>query len=872
MATINEEFGRFLQWLRIRDAPPDARRIAKLVSANLDALIPATTAGGRRATVLTPILRASLEATTPEIDEVAVGNAVAPTHWTRLHSLTVGPFRGFQYTETLGLQKRLTLIYGPNGSGKSSACEALEFALLGSVEEASAKRVENLDEYFRNIYAGSYAAPELRVAGEIDGVVVTPNADLYRFCFIERNRIDNFARIAARSPAQADGLIAALFGLDAFNAFVGNFTSTLDNNLRTDQPLRRQLEALRATVATAETAVNAEIATLEAFQREEKALASDYQGELNYDGLLGLLGARRESGRLQELDQLLTKPVPPISAVNRVRIKILRRRIKAKQREFTRQRDALASQAVQVTYRDLYTAVMSLAPQAPDDCPACMTPLSQVSQNPYERAAQGLKDLRELAALQESLEKSTLELKSLLQAMREDVATVLKVDKRAKPSMEFLDRELAQAGRSVEATPQFDLESSPRLVWRALLIAARDAEAEDSKVREQLANRAALLVEWNLLRKFASLVEALAAKKSVFESQLQDARKKVETFSIENQKLIDQVSQESAEYERECRIRAGYAAFRQALYTYLEGLPQSLLADLNETTCDLYNRFNQGDPDVDKLTRLELPLRGGDKILLEFQGQPNTTYDALTLLSEGHIRCMGLAILIAKNIKLELPLIVFDDAVNAIDHDHRGGIRDTLLGDPRLANTQMIITCHSNEFIKDLNNHAGQNQTALYIFRHHNGSHHPSVIGGTTRHYLQRAATHLDELDFRTSLAYSRQALEHLCYRAWRKLSNRSEGELNLTIPGIDRSPELRGLTEQLAKRFSDLGASDTEYAAKCRIIKAGLDVLLGVPAQNLVWTYLNKGTHDEPDRDDFEGDVVRRVVGALNQIEAALS
>ncbi len=47
-------------------------------------------------------------------------------------------------------------------------------------------------------------------------------------------------------------------------------------------------------------------------------------------------------------------------------------------------------------------------------------------------------------------------------------------------------------------------------------------------------------------------------------------------------------------------------------------------------------------------------------------------------MSEGHIRCLGLAILVAKNVKLNCPVLIFDDAVNAIDDEHRGGIRDTL--------------------------------------------------------------------------------------------------------------------------------------------------------------------------------------------------
>jgi hypothetical protein len=36
----------------------------------------------------------------------------------------------------------------------------------------------------------------------------------------------------------------------------------------------------------------------------------------------------------------------------------------------------------------------------------------------------------------------------------------------------------------------------------------------------------------------------------------------------------------------------------------------------------------------------------------------------------------------------------------------------------------------------------------------------------------------------------------------------------------------------------------------------------------NLVWTYLNTGTHEEAERDDFDGDLVEIVVATLEQVD----
>jgi hypothetical protein len=45
--------------------------------------------------------------------------------------------------------------------------------------------------------------------------------------------------------------------------------------------------------------------------------------------------------------------------------------------------------------------------------------------------------------------------------------------------------------------------------------------------------------------------------------------------------------------------------------------------------------------------------------------------------------------------------------------------------------------------------------------------------------------------------------------------------------------------------------------------------MILGIPSGNLVWTYLNKGTHEEADRDDFDRDQVATVIRALESIDA---
>jgi len=50
--------------------------------------------------------------------------------------------------------------------------------------------------------------------------------------------------------------------------------------------------------------------------------------------------------------------------------------------------------------------------------------------------------------------------------------------------------------------------------------------------------------------------------------------------------------------------------------------------------------------------------------------------------------------------------------------------------------------------------------------------------------------------------------------------------------------------------------------------LKQAYGRILGIPEQNLVWTYLNKGTHEEADRDDFDSELVESVIQTLEDLD----
>ena len=860
MGAVHEEYERYMQWLRVQDASEDVRRIAKIVKSNLDALIPTVSNGGQRPNMLTPMLRRDLAGATDVIEGPRDAVQPPPIEWTRLRELKIGPFRGFRREEEFSLSSDIVLFQGPNGSGKSSVCEALEYALLGYVEEATAKRIDNLDDYFRNIYEGEFVPPQLFAEGGAHGVAVVPNAELLRFCIIEKNRIEGFARVAARTPAQAGLLIAALFGLDGFNTFVANFTATL-TNLRLATPRKDELTLRRAALATSQQVVDGDAEALRALDEEQEAIAIAFEAGLTFTQLSDRLGLNGEQGRLQLITTALQEQVPAQSGVTVSMLGSARKTLKLKLLELERCVSQLQERAGEVSYKALYGAVRDLHAINPDSCPACATPLGQVTRDPFVRADQGLALLDDLAKLEEERDRLGRECDQLSSRIHTKIAS-------AHATLPFESavlgplRDWAQQDNPQPAWVN-DLLSKER--WLGLLRHVQKIEAIDRENRDRLAQRVDLQAEQQRLTEVKELVDEVRIRRQLYEAQVVAAQADIDGFEAANADLIQDVAAESESRVLELRIQDGYERFVESIKLYRDGLPEGLLADLNELTREIYNSFNGDDHPDDLLASLTLPSRGGERIQVAFVGAPNQQLDALSILSEGHLRCLGLAIMLAKNIKLGLPLLVFDDAVNAIDFDHRQGIRDTLFGDARIRAKQMIITCHSNEFITQVQNGLAQGVSKLYVLRHHDGDHQPRVANGTDRHYLRRAIERLENNDERQALASSRQALENLGAKTWKSLTNRDSelGHLNIVLRGPTGEPELRSIVEGLSRSIARGIEQGRLVGDAWTQRQAALNDLLQVP-----WRYLNKGTHDG-DGEDFEVRIVERIVGAIGRLSA---
>jgi DNA repair exonuclease SbcCD ATPase subunit len=880
MGTARQDFERFMRWLHEPgcQAPEATRKLANLVLANFDAVAGTSRQHHNRSQLMAQLARehlAGASAAPPALPDAAPQGEWS---WTRLAELSLGPFRGFRAPQSFDLSKRIVLCYGPNGGGKTSLCEGLEYALLGSVEEAGSKRI-NPNEYLANIHAGRFDAPALMaIDARGQRMRVIPDENAFRFFFVEKNRIDNFSRIAATPPGRKSDLIATLFGMDQFNDFASHFNESMDAALKLGTTEQAQLMTRRQALRDDEDKRAAEAGQLRALDEEAARYAGVFSGGLSFQGLKAMVGSAEAPGRLQDLEIQVRGLLPAITRNSRENMQRLFGEADRRSESLATTQRALDARSGEVSFRQLFGAVQALQPEHGDRCPACLTPLADASTNPFARAAEGLQTLEELARLETVREQRRRDLDEASRELRAGLRNLeefLIGERRDDPVCVYL----IGLPRNPNVTGWWTAIYSPRAdhsgatpSLEQVLVVADQAAARDRLTDEALRQRDTSLAEMERLNQARAWIAAHEQRRTNVAQEAANAIARIERWEQANADLIVRAAEEQRCNERDRPIKEAYDGFVRQLERFRQQLPGMLMADLNAATMGLYNEFNHGDRDEDKLADLMLPLTGDGSIEIAFRGNPARRVNALTVLSEGHIRCLGLAILLAKAQSVRAPLIIFDDAINAIDHDHRSGIRQAIFETDRFRQTQIIVTCHSPEFVKDVENHLPREHRGdclQYVLLHHQGDHQPRVNPPGTLNYLARAREAIDQRhNARDALTFARKSLEIQTHKAWKWLESHRIGNISVQIEGPGREPQLYGLCTALRRQLRE--SRTFAHASKDPLL-ACLEEILGIPESNLVWMMLNKGTHEEPDRDDFDMlhvETVLRVLGAIDALE----
>ncbi|WP_316348073.1 AAA family ATPase [Desulfuromonas acetoxidans] len=545
---IRTEFLRFLQIINITAVPADVRRIANIVLQHLDELIPLSTTRGQRASRMVALAQANWDTTSSDIQPIVDhrGNQTAPI--TQLKSLSVGPFRGFAKQEIFNLANELVLIYGPNGTGKSSFCEALEYGLLGNVVEAESKRFRNQNDYLKNAHTDNFEAPEIVGANEQgEAVQVVASEAVYRFCFVEKNRIDSFSRIAAQAPAKQTELISTLFGLDSFTEFVRNFSPEIDGRyIDLIGAKGLGLAQKRQALVGSQEQLKSNTEELGLLDGEELRLAQKYREGIAFAQMVKELnGDEENAGLIQRLEAELQKPIAAKSGLTITALQALELSIRADLNELTNNQQELANSSQQVSFKQLYEAVSQLHPVSPNHCPACQTPLSQAVVNPYVHAGEELQKLQHLAKLQQTIQRLNETINQSLVNLSQIVNTCC--DRFPTNNLLSTCRVAASASANLEWWGTlFQPMHDGFTPWQHLEVQVKQLEDADIAIDQAVQLRTTRQRELDRLRELDRQITVLATRRQTANTTVVAAQQVIDNFNTENAQLIADAEAEKA--------------------------------------------------------------------------------------------------------------------------------------------------------------------------------------------------------------------------------------------------------------------------------------------------------------------------------------
>lgn len=857
------EFSRWLDSLRHEMLTPYDITLLNIIVENFDEIASKGVNKGGRAKLLGRLIE-SLENKVEECSVPSITSNGEKTKVVKLTDLYIEDFRGFGHAEKFNFEKQYTFYHGPNGSGKTSFCEALEYSVLGNISEASARNIP-VKKYI--IHAGKRKAKEpiLNCMLE-DGTITIFPTDYakYRFSFVEKNRILDFSHIGAATSKSQTERIAALFGLSEFQAFVSDFTEEFDNRYITlETDISDIIDAKQKEIKSNEAQLqknDEKLALLELKLKDAISVlgkkeieTADKAIEILTDAETGLLTlANRVSAEkyvepitLDIFDELLT---------NIKKLQTYVQTIKKYNRE-------LLSNVKAVNLANLYKAVEKVSSSYKENvCPVCRTPLDRTVENPFIFSTQELEKLEKIEKAKNAVKDATTDILEILVCISNEISTksftqVFPYNKKYKDiktraynqdEVNALTTDFCSYVQLLEELG--NVLEDKKQITKFVNDFNNDAIVQNTKYQKEA-------------QRLQSVYEAIVsanADVSTAKSNIAELKKKVE----EDKAILLQLKKDAKTIKQKIdfnkKMVKAYNVFRKRLMEYTASLPVELAKNLSEKACEYYNYINYGDAEFEQIKKLDLPLVANEKINVTMCD--NMTQDALQILSEGHVKILGLSILLAKSVVEKVPFIIFDDIVNAIDDDHRTGVASLLTTHDDFNSIQMILTCHGELFVTTLESLVNKrDKVERYMFL---PADTLNERGAVIKYQdstipLYEARKNYEDNKLKASAAKCRQAVECIAGRLWAQITKINQDGISVPLRSLKNGPDLYNVISGL------IGATKPGKINGCDDLHDDLGKL----QKMRIWNLLNKGTHEQENLPEFSRQEVLELLNLIEKI-----
>lgn len=636
----------------------------------------------------------------PELDWVA------PSGLSPLAYLQVKNFRGFGELASddkgsyLRFSKTKNIFYAPNGGGKSSLCEALEYGTTGHIKEADRRKTK-----VRQYIARGAAKMSLSLVGK-DKAPVTRSLT-WASCFIDRNRLQEFSLLGSKDTGSPESdVIATLFGLEELQEVVARFVKpenfSLNSFLRQDQTQSlTNITRDRAALIEGRRSLTEKIIELNNQVCGHLGLSTAQQDavRIRFSRLTKLVELKiRKAERLKLAEAPTITLMPQIRRAGRIASRLLGRKSKIEA--------AFLDNAAAVNYRAVYEALVAIESTSEDDvCPACSTPLVSVTVNPFEKARRELQSLGKLEQLKNAKQRNDQRIAQLAAKISTALAGV-ETNMRLGVTCSLSLGELQMAIANFQTATDRAKAAARVLHHFTQLLVVDSAGVETylkacrlryDQVKQADVQVKCLEEQASRLKKMEEAIQTLVNDKIVRQRDHTALGKKISDLMLQRADLRDQEAGNTLFNTFINKLQLEYGNLYRDLLDYKLSLERERITGIEGKAADYYKAINDHDDEHERIEAIRFE-KTGDGYRIKISNADGTSLDAFSILSEGHLRALGLSLLLAMAEKNKFPLIVFDDVVNAIDSDHRSNIIDLFFTDSYLRRIQMVVTTHDRLF------------------------------------------------------------------------------------------------------------------------------------------------------------------------------
>lgn len=652
------------------------------------------------------------------------------------------------------------LIFGWNGEGKSSITEGIEFGLTGSTAEES-RRNKKSNEYLLNSNSKKgiveielskpFKPPQtIKITRTIDknsmeryisrgertGQAfydkIYENISWYEDYFskhiIERNRLEEFILSKGEDKKKAYG---KLLGLDELIMFIKNSLKT--HNTVKRSPIFNKVGVKKSKLKSIEEQLKRE--EEKNFKNESYPLK---QEEIEF--ICDLMKIQKRDIKPEKFNEIsiklhengnvekqIEKDINDIETIIKLidNYSEIDNELESVSKKSDHQEDY-------IRLYEFYNSAKLIVNSNNKDCPLCGSNI--VGEELVALVEEKLKQLSDIKTQIENIDKIKVRKENV---ERNILIQISRINKNINISKNDLENKERRRTLKDELIKSKDILRNKKMSFSITL------QTVSEKIKEYNEG----------YTRFIKLKEEHESEVNKLKKQIEDIKEEVD-----NEKQMNNLKEKSVN---------DYKEFINDINEFYNNEMQEGLNGISDKIRDYYNQFEVNNP----IKNIELVDNNGVQFTIKYN---NKVLDPLIVLSEGQLRCFGLAILLSISDKMNCKFLILDDIVNAIDIEHRANIIKVLCKEiEKPKNKQLIITTHDKLFReKFVNSISNRNKIKTYSFLESN-----IVLEEDTQNILfeDKIRKAIRTTDYRTALIYMRVLIENTVYAM-------ADGKVSLTF------------------------------------------------------------------------------------------